>query len=138
MPRPDMKVHTVTLFPGSSEYQDVMRKFQATATGENIQKIERVQNPYLYQSYMLRKKEMDKENRGNNERQLFHGTDTKNISNINTQGFKRSLSGVNGEYFRNYNDHKMCPRFSHDVPYCMKFWRHFNSAILKNLYLAAL
>ena len=97
MPRPGMTVHTVTLFPGSSEYQDVMRKFQATVTGVNIQKIERVQNPYLYHCYMLRKKEMDKENRGNNERQLFHGTNSKNISAINAQGFKKSFSGVNGE-----------------------------------------
>ena len=28
--------------------------------------------------------------------------------------------------------------FSIDIPYYMKFWRHFNLAILKNPYLAAL
>ena len=40
---------------------------------------------------------MDKDNGGNNERQLFHGTDAKNISAINTQGFNRSFCGVNGK-----------------------------------------
>lgn len=47
MPRPDMTVHTVTLSPGSPEYQKVASKFQATAGRERIQKIERVQNPHL-------------------------------------------------------------------------------------------
>ena len=87
MPRPDATVHTVKLRPGSSEYQDVKRKFQATASGVNIQKIERVQNPHLYQSYMVRKQKMDKDIGGNSERQLFHGTDAEKVSHSNTQGF---------------------------------------------------
>ena len=98
MPRPEMTVHTVPLTQSSSEYQDVLRKVQATASGLiNIQKIERVQNPHLYQSYMVRKQKMDKDNGGNNERQLFHGTDAKNISAINTQGFNRSFCGLHGK-----------------------------------------
>ena len=97
MPRPDTTVHTVTLNPGSTEYQSVLQKVQATARGRNIQKIERVQNPHLYKSYMVRKQKMDKDNGGNNERQLFHGTDAKNISAINTQGFNRSFCGVHGK-----------------------------------------
>lgn len=35
-------------------------------------------------------------NRGNNERQLFHGTDAKNAVAINTQGFNRSFCGAHG------------------------------------------
>ena len=83
MPGHDSTVHRVPLLPGSPEYQDVVRKFQATAGALNIQKIERVQNPHLYQSYMVRKQKMDKDTGGNNERQLFHGTVAK-TSTIST------------------------------------------------------
>ena len=98
MPRPEITVHTVTLAPDSSEYQDVMRKVQATAGGVNIQKIERIQNPHLYQSYMVRKQKMDEDNGRNNERELFHGTYAKNIPFINTQGFNTSFGGVHGKW----------------------------------------
>ena len=97
MPRPDTTVHKVHLHPGSSEYQDVMHMVQATAGQVIIQKIERVQNPHLYQSYMVRKQKMDKDTGGNSERQLFHGTNFESVSHINTQGFNRSFCGVHGE-----------------------------------------
>ena len=69
----------------------------ATARKVNIQKIERIQNPYLYRQYVVQKQKMDKDNKGKNERQLFHGTDAENIPAINTQGFNRSLCGVHGK-----------------------------------------
>ena len=94
---PTATVYKVQLLPGSSEYQDVLRKMQATAGAITVQKIERVQNPHLYQSYMVRKQKMDKDTGGNSERQLFHGTDAKNISNINVQGFNITFCGVHGE-----------------------------------------
>ena len=97
MPPSEKTVCKVQLVPGSSEYQDVLRKMQATVGGLHVHKIERIQNPHLYQSYMVRKQKMDKDNGGNNERQLFHGTDGKNISHINTQGFNRSFCGAHGE-----------------------------------------
>ena len=97
MPNPNTTVHTVELSPGSSEYQDVMSKVQATASALNVQKIERIQNPHLYQSYMLRKQKMDRDNGGeNSERQLFHGTRGENISRINAQGFNRSFCRTRG------------------------------------------
>ena len=97
MPGHDSTVHKVELQPGSPEYQDVVRKFQETAGAFYIQKIERVQNPHLYQSYMVRKKKMDKDTGGNSERQLFHGTDAKNINHINTHGFDRNFCGSRGK-----------------------------------------
>ena len=101
MPQNNPNVCTVQLSPGSSEYQDVMSKVQATASTLNVRKIERIQNPHLYQTYMLRKQKMDQDNGGiNSERQLFHGTRGENISGINAQGFNRSFSGVLGELFR--------------------------------------
>ena len=101
MPRPDATVHTVQLLPGSTEYQYVEHKFQATTGGVGIQKIERVQNPHLYQFYMVRKQKMDKDIGENSERQLFHGTDAKNVSHINTQGFNRSFCGAHGKSLLN-------------------------------------
>ena len=98
MPQSDMTVHTVPLLPGSAEYVDVVRKVHATASNVQIQRIERIQNPHLYQSYMVRKQKMDKDNGGNNEHQLFHGTDGSNVKAINTQGFNRSLCGQHGKY----------------------------------------
>ena len=99
MPQSDKTVHLVQLAPGSPEYQDVVRKVQSSSGGINVQKIERVQNPHLYQSYFVRKQKMDQDNpRGNNERQLFHGTQHNNIKAINTQGFNRSFCGVHGRH----------------------------------------
>ena len=40
---------------------------------------------------------MDQDNGGNNERQLFHGTDAKNVTAMNTQGFNRSFCGAHGK-----------------------------------------
>jgi len=98
MPSADMTVYKVQLSKHSLEYRDVMRKFQATAGGVNIWKIERIQNPHLYQCYTVRKQKMDKDIGGNSERQLFHGTEATNVSHINTQGFNRSFSGAHGKW----------------------------------------
>ena len=98
MPNEHTTVHLVPLGKSSPEYKDVTLKVQATAGGVNIRKIERIQNPHLYQCYMVRKQKMDKDIGRNSERQLFHGTDAKNVSHINTQGFNRSLCGAHGKW----------------------------------------
>jgi len=88
----------VPLQADSPEYSNVSQRFHTTARGAVITRIERVQNPFRYRSYMLRKKKMDKDNGGNNERQLFHGTSADTTKAINTQGFNRNFCGKNGEY----------------------------------------
>ncbi|KAJ7361727.1 Poly (ADP-ribose) polymerase [Desmophyllum pertusum] len=98
MPRDDrgnvLTVHMVTLESSSSEYQDVVKRFQQTlGFKQNIVSVERIQNPFLYQAYQLRKQKMESDNGGNSERQLFHGTNPDNITKINMQGFDRSFSG---------------------------------------------
>ena len=97
MPQLDTTVHNVKLLQRSREYQDVLRKFQATTSKETITKIERVQNPHLYQSYMARKQKIDRDTGRNSEQQLFHGTEAQNVSHINTQGFNRRFCGAHGE-----------------------------------------
>ena len=90
----EVTVHTVRLAPHSSEFQSVVQAFQKTAGAIAITSIERIQNPLLYQAYQLRKQKMDKDNGGNNEIQLFHGTASGNVKKINSQGFNRNFSGV--------------------------------------------
>ena len=96
-------VHLVTLIAGGPEYNNVESQFNKTmAKGSNytqILSIQRLQNPVLYQQYMVRKKEMDKHNPpGQNELWLFHGTSPDTLDKINTQGFNRSFAGKNGMF----------------------------------------
>jgi hypothetical protein len=113
-------VHLVKLDPYCSEYQKVLKMFQSSndpsfpeyfmmlrqrMSHEHSQRIsieiERIQNPHLYQQYMAHKQKMDKDNGGmNNERRLFHGTESTNVNAINTQGFNRSFCGANGKLVR--------------------------------------
>ena len=97
----DVTVHVVKLSNSSAEYHEVEKKIHKTVHLEKIKSIERIQNPYLYQAYQLRKQMMDKDNpEANNERQLFHGTHSDNVKKINTQGFDRSFTGsAHGEDF---------------------------------------
>lgn len=105
MPRDDrghhVTFHIVRLASASAEYQDVAEKFYETVHYEEIKSIERIQNPFLYQGYQLRKQKMNRDNGGNNEQQLFHGTNPDNVTKINTQGFDRSFAGsAHGESFK--------------------------------------
>ena len=98
----DIDIHLVKLASSSVEYQDVIERLQETVPSNlMIKSVERIQNPYLYQAYQLRKQKMDRDNpQANNERQLFHGTNSDNVTKINTQGFDRSFSGsAHGEGF---------------------------------------
>ncbi|KAM9391546.1 protein mono-ADP-ribosyltransferase PARP14-like [Pholidichthys leucotaenia] len=97
----DMKGDLVKLCPltrGTQEYTDVERNFRKTGlTKTNIIKIERVQNPTLWQSYSLMKKQLEMKNKHtNNEQLLFHGTGSNSIDLINTKGFNRSYAGRHG------------------------------------------
>ena len=96
-------VHLVALKTGSTEYNDVEKAFNKTMIkGTNYTKIisiQRVQKPALYQQYMIKKKEMDKNNPQGyqNERWLWHGTSPDTFDKINTRGFDRSFAGKNGK-----------------------------------------
>ena len=93
-----MTVHLVELDPekDSQQYKRVQDRFQQTCSGNQIAKIERVQNPALFGSYMIRKQKMD-ETKGSNEQWLFHGTPGINCKLINHTGFSGNFHGKNGE-----------------------------------------
>ncbi|XP_042699055.2 uncharacterized protein LOC101950235 isoform X2 [Chrysemys picta bellii] len=95
----DMKqerVKVVELHQEMKEYQDVQMKFQETCSSFKIEKIERIQNPFYWQTYQIKKQEMDSKNGNtNNERRLFHGTTSGSLTIINNKGFNRSYAGMN-------------------------------------------
>ncbi|XP_054569894.1 protein mono-ADP-ribosyltransferase PARP14-like [Eptesicus fuscus] len=105
----DMKqqhVCLVELQPGQPEYSKVADAFNQTCSQFKIEKIERIQNPSLWQHYQTKKKTMDDKNgQIQNEKLLFHGTDADSLPHVNQHGFNRSYAGKNavaygkGTYF---------------------------------------
>lgn len=96
----------IPLHRGQSEYTAVKDKFSQISHSFKIRKIERIQNQFLWQSYQVKKKQMDiKNGHTNNEKLLFHGTDAASVPQINQHGFNRSFAGKNaacygrGTYF---------------------------------------
>lgn len=60
--------------------------------------IERIQNPFLWQTYQIKKEYLCTKNKTEtNEKQLFHGTAPSSLSMINHNGFNRGFAGKNGE-----------------------------------------
>ncbi|KAK7938883.1 hypothetical protein WMY93_002209 [Mugilogobius chulae] len=89
----------ITLAPGSTEYTTVEQLFKASCN-RNVTKIERIQNPVLWQSLQIKKRAMDQKNgHSNNERRLFHGTSDDTVAFINEHGFNRSYAGKNATAF---------------------------------------
>ncbi|XP_054032652.1 protein mono-ADP-ribosyltransferase PARP14 [Dryobates pubescens] len=90
-------VKVVNLQPSHQEYLVVQKKFKRTCPNYTITKIERIQNPFLWQTYQIKKISLCKKNRNqNNEKLLFHGTPSSSLSMINYNGFNRGFAGKNG------------------------------------------
>ncbi|XP_037381338.1 protein mono-ADP-ribosyltransferase PARP14-like [Talpa occidentalis] len=96
----------VDLQPNDEDYKSVAGKFNQTCANFKIEKIQRIQNADLWNSYQAKKKTMDAKNsQGNNEKLLFHGTDAYSVPHVNRNGFNRSYAGKNavaygkGTYF---------------------------------------
>ncbi|NWY31871.1 PAR14 polymerase, partial [Pheucticus melanocephalus] len=101
-PMENEQLKIVELKPDSREYKDVQGRFLQTCQLFRIEKIERVQNQYLWKNYQIKKCEIDKKNGNrNNERLLFHGTSQESLTLINKQGFNRSYAGMHAANFGN-------------------------------------
>ncbi|XP_070586684.1 protein mono-ADP-ribosyltransferase PARP14-like [Erythrolamprus reginae] len=96
------RVKVVELKPETKEFKKVQDMFNLTCKECTIQKIERIQNPYYWQAYQIKKQEMDAKNGSiNNERLLFHGTSSTSVTYINNTGFNRSYAGLHAACFGN-------------------------------------
>ncbi|XP_068921028.1 protein mono-ADP-ribosyltransferase PARP14-like [Petaurus breviceps papuanus] len=93
----DMKYHNLLLVdlpPGHEEYKQVKAKFCETCATYTIEKIQRIQNRRLWNSYKIKKMFMDDQNEHtDNERHLFHGTNINSVSHVNNQGFNHNYAG---------------------------------------------
>ncbi|XP_074766638.1 protein mono-ADP-ribosyltransferase PARP14-like [Athene noctua] len=98
----DQRLKIVELKPETKEYKDVQERFLKTCQSFKIEKIERVQNPFFWKAYKIKKCEMDNKNGNtNNERLLFHGTSKESLILINNHGFNRSYAGMHAANFGN-------------------------------------
>ncbi|XP_023205693.1 poly [ADP-ribose] polymerase 12-like [Xiphophorus maculatus] len=82
----------------SDEFQKIEARFHSTLRDFDIVKIERIQNKALWEAFQLQKTQMKNNNRGREveEKQLFHGTDSKYIGAICLNNFDWRICGVNG------------------------------------------
>ncbi|KAJ7345858.1 hypothetical protein JRQ81_001808 [Phrynocephalus forsythii] len=95
-----MRVKVVELNPETKDYQKVKAMFCQTCSAFRIEKIERIQNPFYWQQYQVKKQEMDNKNgHTNNEKLLFHGTASSSLTIINTKGFNRSYAGTHAAVY---------------------------------------
>ncbi|XP_028398971.1 protein mono-ADP-ribosyltransferase PARP14-like [Dendronephthya gigantea] len=105
----ELQVFSFNIEKQDTEYHQIHNKFQASlslatnVSKTEVVKIERIQNPGLYQLYQAKKREMSD---GGNEMLLYHGTTKDAVEKINRAGFNRSYSGKlnafkfgNGVYF---------------------------------------
>ncbi|KAK1166015.1 protein mono-ADP-ribosyltransferase PARP14-like [Acipenser oxyrinchus oxyrinchus] len=93
---------SVELQPTTKEYQEVEALFKKTCGKHTITTIQRIQNPFLWKNYQIKKQAFDDKNgKGNNEKQLFHGTACVTIKTINSNGFNRSFCGKNAVAYGN-------------------------------------
>ncbi|XP_070770712.1 poly(ADP-ribose) polymerase family member 14-related sequence 1 [Enoplosus armatus] len=93
--------YAVTIKAGTAEHTKVLNLFKATCK-QTIIKIERIQNPVLWKSLQLKKRDMEQRNHHlNNEKQLFHGTCHDTVAYINEHGFNRSYAGKNAACYGN-------------------------------------
>uniref|UniRef100_A0A8D0FK76 Poly [ADP-ribose] polymerase n=1 Tax=Strix occidentalis caurina TaxID=311401 RepID=A0A8D0FK76_STROC len=98
----DQRLKIVELKPETKEYKDVQERFLKTCQSFKIEKIERIQNPFFWKAYKIKKREMDNKNGNtNNERLLFHGTSKESLTLINNHGFNRSYAGMHAANFGN-------------------------------------
>lgn len=91
----------ITIKAGTAEHTEVLKLFQTTCP-QTVIKIERIQNPVLWESLQIKKRDMEqRNNHQNNEKRLFHGTSHDTVAYINEHGFNRSYAGKNAACYGN-------------------------------------
>lgn len=75
--------------PETDEYKEVVARFAQNSFLKEVTKVERVQNFYLYEKYVVHRRQVAKESGGdpNEERWLIHGTRKTDPETIISNGF---------------------------------------------------
>ncbi|XP_027690281.2 protein mono-ADP-ribosyltransferase PARP12 isoform X1 [Chelonia mydas] len=98
---PDIGYKLVELSDTTSEYKEVKDLFEKTMKNYRICRLQRIQNPSLWQVFQWQKEQMRKTNRGKDvdERLLFHGTSTSHLHAICGQNFDWRICGTHGTLY---------------------------------------
>ncbi|XP_032301613.1 protein mono-ADP-ribosyltransferase PARP12-like isoform X2 [Coturnix japonica] len=103
---PEIGYKLVDVGSTSSEYRRIESLFQKTMKDYNICRLQRIQNPTLWQIFQWQKEQMKKLHKSNrvDERLLFHGTDPCHVPSICEQNFDWRICGTHGTMYG-----KVCP-----------------------------
>ncbi|XP_041110316.1 protein mono-ADP-ribosyltransferase PARP12-like [Polyodon spathula] len=95
---PETGYKLIQLSFSSEEFKEVEDLFLKKMTTATIHKIERIQNPSLWEVYQWQKEQMKRKNGGKDvdEKLLFHGTQKSLVDAICSQNFDWRICGVHG------------------------------------------
>ncbi|XP_015675815.1 protein mono-ADP-ribosyltransferase PARP12 [Protobothrops mucrosquamatus] len=98
---PDIGYKLVEISDSSEEYHEIKMLFEKTMQDYIIHRLQRIQNPSLWQVFQWQKEQMKKLNRGKeiDERLLFHGTNTSHLYDICGQNFDWRICGTHGTLY---------------------------------------
>ncbi|KAM3832885.1 protein mono-ADP-ribosyltransferase PARP12-like isoform 2-T2 [Vipera latastei] len=98
---PDIGYKLVEISNSSEEYHEIKMLFEKTMQDYIIHRLQRIQNPSLWQVFQWQKEQMKKLNRGKeiDERLLFHGTSTSHLYDICGQNFDWRICGTHGTLY---------------------------------------
>ncbi|CAB1419170.1 unnamed protein product [Pleuronectes platessa] len=98
---PNTTCVAVSIQEETPEYNEVLNLFQASCK-QPVIKIERIQNPMLWKTIQIKKRDIEQRNGHlNNEMRLFHGTTETTVNIINQNGFNRVYAGKNAALLGN-------------------------------------
>ena len=92
-----MEVHRVEVKEGTPEYQTALKRFHETIKVQvSIEKLERIQNPNLYNLHVTLKDVIARKYGKNTVevKQLFHGLKEGAVNDVMTTGFNRSFAAT--------------------------------------------
>ncbi|XP_025939721.1 protein mono-ADP-ribosyltransferase PARP12-like isoform X1 [Apteryx mantelli] len=98
---PDIGYKLIELSYTSSEYRKIEGLFERTMKDYSIRRLQRIQNPALWQVFQWQKAQMKKvkKSRWVDERLLFHGTSPSHLSAICEQNFDWRVCGAHGTLY---------------------------------------
>nr|XP_033808882.1 uncharacterized protein LOC117364120 [Geotrypetes seraphini] len=116
---PDVGFLMVAISSTSSEYKEIQKLFEKTMSGYSIQKMNRIQNPSLWEVFQWQKDQMKKLNGGKEvcEKMLFHGTDKSHMDAICHNNFDWRICGVHGTMYGKGSYFARDASYSHN--YCL-------------------
>ena len=90
-------LHSIDIDSTTDEWGKVASHFAKTLPNNTIHRIERIQNPRLWNYYGLKREEISAKNGGNpNERWMFHGSRASAYDTIITDGFDMRVASMKG------------------------------------------